>query len=81
MIISKYVKMGERGQIVIPKEIREKENLLPNQALKIVYTAGSITIRVSSISETPEEKIERALKSVGLTRKDWEDIQKDRKER
>ncbi len=46
-----------------------------------MYVGGEITIRISSCAETPEEKIERSLKSSGLDKRDWEDILKERKER
>ena len=36
MIIEKYVIVGERGQIAIPKEIREVEHIYPKQRLKLI---------------------------------------------
>ncbi|MBI2133985.1 AbrB/MazE/SpoVT family DNA-binding domain-containing protein [Candidatus Woesearchaeota archaeon] len=78
MIICKYVKMGERGQIVIPKEIREKECLIPNQSLKIMHLDGEIIIRIPKQTISPEDLIFRAFKNAKFDRQDWEDIQKDR---
>ncbi|MBI3034406.1 AbrB/MazE/SpoVT family DNA-binding domain-containing protein [Candidatus Woesearchaeota archaeon] len=78
MIISKYVKIGERGQIVIPKEIREKEGLVPNQTLRIIHTEGEMIIRMPTMNGTPEDRILNALRKAKFTEKDWEEIQKDR---
>lgn len=81
MIISKYVRMGERGQIVIPKEIREKEGLVPNQMVKMVYFDGEIAIRTSTSGGSPEDNILRILRRVKLTKEDWKDLHRDREER
>ncbi len=81
MIISKYVKIGERGQIVIPKEIREKEGLSPNQIVKIVYLDGEIAIRTSTSGGSPEDNILKILQRVKLTEEDWKDLHRDREER
>ncbi len=81
MIICKNVKMGERGQIVIPKEIREKEKLVPNQILRIIHTEGEMTIRMPSLNGTPEDRILNALRKAKLNKKDWEEIQKDRQDK
>lgn len=81
MIISKYVKIGERGQIVIPKEIREKEKLVPNQMVKIVYLGGEIAIRTSTPGGSPEDNILKILQRVKLTEEDWKELHRDREER
>ncbi|MBI2575209.1 AbrB/MazE/SpoVT family DNA-binding domain-containing protein [Candidatus Woesearchaeota archaeon] len=81
MIISKYVRIGERGQIVIPKEIREKEKLVPNQMVKIVYLGGEIAIRTSTQGGSPEDNILKILQRVKLTEEDWKELHRDREER
>ena len=78
MIISKYVKIGERGQVVIPKEIRERERIVSNQTVKVMHTDGEIIIRMPTFAGSPEERILKALRRVKLDRKDWEEIVKDR---
>ncbi|MBI5332136.1 MAG: AbrB/MazE/SpoVT family DNA-binding domain-containing protein [Candidatus Aenigmarchaeota archaeon] len=82
MFIEKHVIVGERGQITIPKEIRDQENIRPNQLLKIVDISGEISIKkISKICG--EDLILSALsKAHGkITMKDWEDIQKERADR
>lgn len=78
MIISKYVKIGERGQIVIPKEIREKEKLAPNQIVKVVNFGGQIVIRLPTFEGSPEDLILKSLRRTKLTNEDWEEIKRER---
>lgn len=81
----KYVKVGERGQIVIPKSIREREGIKPKQILKIINILGTITVRKVSPSKTPEEVMLEAFLSAGkkakFTEKDWERIHREREDR
>jgi AbrB family looped-hinge helix DNA binding protein len=79
MYIEKHVVVGERGQITIPKEIRERENIKPNQLLKITDAFGEISIKKTS-RISGEDLIEKALfKAHGkITMKDWDDIQRER---
>ena len=77
MYIEKHVVVGERGQITIPKEIRDRENIRPNQLLKIVDVSGEISIKkISRICG--EDLILSALSKAKLTEKDWVEIQKER---
>lgn len=86
MIIRKHVKIGKRGVIVIPKEIREKGKLSPHQTVKMTYLDGQIVIRTSpfiSISASkfegsPEDAILRILSRIKLSNEDWEEIKRDR---
>lgn len=77
MIIQEYVKVGERGQITIPKAIREKESIRPNMILRIIDMPGAIVIEKIS-TESPEDMILEALQAAKLTDEDWEEIQKER---
>lgn len=81
MIIEKYVKIGERGQIAIPKEIREKERLYPKQLVKIIDVGGEIIIKPRRILKAPEDKIFEILQKAKLTDKDWKEIKKERLEK
>ena len=80
MIIEKYVKVGERGQIAIPKEMREKEGIEPKQIVRLLDVGGEIVVRPQKIKKH-EDKILEILKKVKLKDKDWEDIKKERQER
>ena len=79
MIVEKYVKLGERGQIVIPKEIREKENLQPEDRLKIMDLDGEIIIKVEKQERQAELRALELLKKAKLTEKDWQEIRQMRK--
>ncbi len=75
--ITKVVKVGERGQIVIPKTIRKIERIKPKDILKVTHVAGTITIKKVQ-KKSPEEQIFEFIENSGLTMKDWQDIQKER---
>ena len=77
MIIQEYVKVGERGQITIPKAIREKESIRPNMILKIIDIPGAIIIEKIS-TKSPEDTILDILREAKLTDEDWEEIQRER---
>lgn len=81
MIIEKYVKIGERGQIAIPKEIREKEGMEPKQIVKIINIGGEIIIRQQKRKKAPEDRILEILQKAKLADKDWDEINKERNER
>lgn len=78
MIIEKYVIVGERGQIAIPKEMRDIEHIYPKQRLKIIRTEGELIIRTMKAKLKPEEQVLNALEDAKLTDEDWIEIQKDR---
>ena len=82
-IEEKYVKVGERGQIVIPKSMRVSEGIKPNQILRIKKIPGAIIIEKPLTVKSPEEKILEifAKTKVKFTEKDWERIHKEREER
>ena len=81
MIIEKYVKVGERGQIAIPKEIREREGIEPKQIVRIVNVGGEIIIKPQKRKRAPEDKILEILQKAKLSGKDWKEIRKEREER
>ena len=82
-IEEKYVKVGERGQVVIPKTMRDSEHIKPNQILRIKNIPGAIVIEKPSTVKSPEEKILEILTKTKarFTEKDWEQIHKEREER
>jgi len=80
-IEEKYVKVGERGQVVIPKSLRDAEGIKPHQFVKIISEPGQIVIRKVSPAKEPEDVIFNILKKAKFTNKDWEMIHKEREER
>jgi len=81
-MIQKQVRVGERGQIVIPKEIRDKEGIEPQQILTIVDVAGNISIKPPAKKQmkNPEQRILEILSEAKLTEEDWKEIEKERDE-
>jgi len=77
MILQEYVNVGERGQITIPKSIREKELIRPNMILRIIDMPGAIVIEKMS-TKSPEDMILEALQEAKFTDEDWEEIQRER---
>lgn len=80
MIVEKYVKIGERGQIVIPKEIREKEHLETEDRLKIISIKGEIILKAEKQERRAELRALELLKKAKLTERDWQEIRRMRKE-
>ncbi len=76
MLIEKYVTIGERGQIVIPKEIRDKEGLEPKERMRIIDLDGEIHIRPEK--KTPTARALEILKKAKFMEKDWQRILKER---
>ena len=75
--ITKIVKVGERGQIVIPKLIRKIERIKPKDSLKVTDVAGTINIRKIE-KKTAEEQFFEFIENSGLSTKDWKDIERER---
>lgn len=77
--VTKIVKVGERGQIVIPERIRKMEGIKPKSSIKVThYGTGNIVISRISEGKSPEEKFLEILQSLKLPRNAWEQIQKER---
>ena len=77
-VIEEIVKVGERGQIVIPSKIRRKENISSNSYVRVIDVDGRIVI--DKVAIKPIEKIIESLISLGLTESDWKQIQKERED-
>jgi AbrB family looped-hinge helix DNA binding protein len=79
MIIQKKVKVGQRGQFVIPKEIRKREHITPGTQLEIIDIAGEIKIKVQKRqSKEPEDLLLEAVKGMKFTDSDWKTIKRER---
>ena len=81
MIIEKYAKVGERGQIAIPKEMREREGIEPRNLVKILNVGGEIIIRTQKTEKSHEDRILEILRKSGLGDRDWEEMKRERDER
>ena len=77
-VIDEIVKVGERGQIVIPSKIRKKEKISSNSYVRVIDVDGRIVI--DKVATKPIEKIIESLVSLGLTESDWKEIQKERED-
>ena len=61
-------KVGERGQVTIPKNIREKEGIRPGDEVEVVDREGSILVRKKPQEEELKEgyrRMARRDKKVG----------------
>lgn len=77
------VKVGERGQIVIPKELRKRQGIKPGTLLKVIGLNHYILLKKVKV-ETFEEKFLKLIKKLNLEEKEaqkiWIEIQKEREE-
>ncbi len=77
--VSKMVKVGERGQIVIPKSIRKIEGIGPKSILKITnHGTGTIVISKAKDEQSPEKRFLEIFGKIKLPRNAWEEVQKER---
>lgn len=60
------MKIGERGQVTIPKHIREQYGLLPNIEVDFIETENGVLIKKSA-PENPVRKIYGVLKNPSST--------------
>ena len=51
------MKIGERGQITIPKEIRERYGFLPNIEVDFVPDKDGVLLRKRSLKVSPVQKV------------------------
>ena len=68
------MKIGERGQITIPKKIREKYGLTPNMEVSFVEEELGVLIRKKGSHTSPVRQVYGILKKNGSTDKFLEDI-------
>lgn len=67
------VQINERGQITIPKELRDKANLTPQDTLKIqLDSSGKILLYKKDIFDDLEDLIKRDLIKEGYTSYDFD---------
>ena len=68
------MKIGERGQVTIPKKIREKYGLTPNMEVSFVEEEMGVLIRKKGSHTSPVSQVYGILKKNSSTDKFIEDI-------
>ena len=61
------MKIGERGQITIPKDIRENYGLLPNIEVEFVPEESGVLLRKRARHSSPVEQVYGILKKNAKT--------------
>ncbi|RLB32096.1 MAG: AbrB/MazE/SpoVT family DNA-binding domain-containing protein [Deltaproteobacteria bacterium] len=56
------MKIGERGQVTIPKAIRERYGFLPNREVEFVPTDKGVLLRKVTKTWSPVDKVYGILK-------------------
>ena len=56
------MKIGERGQVTIPKNIREKYGLMPSIEVEFVPEETGVLIKKKSLYSSPVEQVYGILK-------------------
>jgi AbrB family looped-hinge helix DNA binding protein len=78
------VKVGQRGQIVIPKKIREKQEIKPGTLLKAIGINNYILLKKVR-TKTLEEKFVELIQKFKLEKEEvqkiWQKVQEEREER
>lgn len=68
------MKIGDRGQVTIPKTIREKYGLLPQVEVEFVQDKSGLLIRKKTSQASPIEKVYGILKKYESTDPYMEEI-------
>jgi AbrB family looped-hinge helix DNA binding protein len=61
------MKIGERGQVTIPKDVRERYGLLPNIEVEFVPEESGVLLRKRARRASPVEKVYGILKRKSKT--------------
>jgi len=75
------VKMGKKGQITIPKKIRDEDGLREDDTFIVTHTpSGDIIMRKQKV-KAPEDLILEAIKKMPPFdwRQAWEEVREERK--
>ena len=75
------IKLGKKGQLTIPKSIRDEDNLKENDKFIVTHTSdGEIILQKKNI-KTPEDLMLEAVKKAPKFnwRKSWKEIKEERK--
>ena len=75
------VKLGKKGQITIPKKIRDEDGLAEDDVFLLTHTnGGDIILRKKNV-RTPEDLMLEAIRTAPKFnwREDWEEVLAERK--
>jgi AbrB family looped-hinge helix DNA binding protein len=61
------MKVGERGQVTIPKNIREKYGLMPSIEVEFMPQKNGVLIKKKSLHSSPVEQVYGFLKKKANT--------------
>ena len=61
------MKIGERGQVTIPKRLREKYGLLPNMEVEFVPESSGVCLRKKTRHTSPVKEVYGILKKGSKT--------------
>lgn len=82
-LIYRKVKVGERGQITIPKKIRTEDKIMTNDTLLVTHLPGGSIVLRKMEKEKPEERIMKIIMEAPKIdfKKTWKEVQEEREER
>ncbi|MDP7264893.1 MAG: AbrB/MazE/SpoVT family DNA-binding domain-containing protein [Candidatus Thermoplasmatota archaeon] len=70
------VKIGERGQMVIPASMRKREGFLPNTYVRVIELEGKLLL--AKVEFDPIDELIEAVKKLDLSDIDWAEIERER---
>ena len=75
------VKLGKKGQITIPKKIREEEHLKEDDVFIVQHNTGGNIILTKQTTKAPEDiMLEAIMRAPKINAKAaWEEIKKERR--
>ena len=82
-LISDVIKVGRRGQITLPKDVRIAENLKRGDRLKLVrQPTGTIYLTKVPKEKDPFERLMKILEKVPKfdAEKAWSEVERERRE-
>ncbi len=81
MFYTDKVKMGKKGQITIPKKIRDEDALKEDDTFVVTHTSSGDIILRKSVIKSPEDKILELISTMRTFdwREAWEEVKQERK--
>ena len=80
MVHEKFVKVGEKGQITIPKQVREDWHIKKGDSAKVVVMpSGMITIKFLR-EKSPEDRLLEVIEKAPKIdfKKAWKQVERER---
>ena len=75
------VRMGNKGQITIPKKIRDEDKLADNDLFIVTHMAGGDIVLRKKTIQTPEDLMLEAIREAPPINADeaWEEVKRERR--